>query len=619
MLHELLSAFLSWALILPAVFGIGCRFRFLIRTESHLLAGVLYFAIGMACLSYSLLFLGAFQILNPFAIWILLAASFLIGAHSFKGFLNWLKVLFENLKGDASWHSKILSGLFWISFLVILIGSLSPEIGGDALCYHLNLPKVFLSKGSLAPDYYDLNSYFPLFMYNLYLLGLATGGAVAAKLFHLFFGFLLFLTIKLVISEETKNATVAYFVALVVWLTPAIYNILSASYIDVALVFYVFLALVVITQQLGRSAQKIFFLSGFFVGCGIAIKYLAVTAALGLVVICLLETAKSRRPLELLTHFSLWCVGFAVGCGYWIVRNWVVTRNPIFPYLASVFGTESIPDLHFHLQTGAGKDWFSFLSVFWNMFYQPHAFGSFESRIGIFYFLFLPFFLLAVFFVPRSRFYALFAVVVLISWFYTAQVPRYMLSVLPAMAVTSSFGLVWLDSRLSHATKSAVRLLVGGAGLVVLSGYLLAGIYHYRYSYLLFSRQWSRGEYLRKMERTIPLAEWINGHLSREVKILVEVETRQYYIERPVIRDVFLRYRTHYDQKGLSPEAMRNFFKELGITHFLTSEPEGKEGFTRKKGAWQELLTSSYVRKVKSIMSENIRDARYLYELYELK
>ena len=619
MWYELLNAFLAWALILPTVFGIGSRFRFLIQTENHLLSGVLYCALGTACLSYGVLLLDIFKVLNPLAIWMLLAVLFFLTANSLKDFFSWLKTLVEDLRGGSSPYSKILSWIFFISFLVILTGSLSPEIGGDALCYHLNLPKVFLSKGSLAPDYYDINSYFPLFVYNLYLIGLAFGSMAAAKLFHLFFGFLLFLTIKVVVSKETKNKTIGYFAALIVWLTPAIYSILSTSYVDVALMFYSFLALVVMVGRFGRDTQKTFFLSGFFIGSALSIKYLALIGVLGLGAVWLYETLKNRRFAESLGGLSLWCVGLAAGSAYWIVRNWIVAGNPFFPYFSSIFGTEPIPNLRFHLQTGAGRDWFSFLSIFWNLFYQPQIFGAFESRIGVFYFLLLPFFLLAFLFSPYSRSYVLFGIVVLIGWFYAAQVPRYMLPALPAVIVASSFGLAWVNLQLSQTTRSIAQRFACGAALVILSGYLLAGAYHYRYSYLLFSGQWSRNEYLRKMERTIPIAEWINGNLPREVKILVDSEPRQYYIDRPVIRNIFFRYRTHFDQKNLSPEGMRHFFKEIGITHFLMSAPEGKEEFAQKRGSLEEFLVSSYIRKIKSVMSENIRDARHYYELYELK
>lgn len=609
---DLLRAGLAWAVILPSSFGWGALFRRLVRTEDSALRGVLYSALGMGCLSYGIVLLGLFRLLNPIAIWTLLMAPLLIfGILHRAGFRegrDWLKTLSSEFQLRGSLFAKALDFLFLLSFAALLMGTLSPEIGGDALCYQLNLPKVFLAQGSLEPNPYDYNSYFPLLVNNLYLIGLATGGVFAAKLFHFYCGFLLWFAIKRFMILKTKSEALSAFVALGVWLTPTFYNLLSTTYIDGGLSFFTFLAVITLFEN--------FFLAGLFLGFALSTKYLALFSTVGILGVLLVHWCEEKS--EGVRRHLLWLTGCLMGSGYWILRNWTATGNPFFPYFGNLFKSQIDRPPTNHALFGMGSGVFDFISIFWNMFFSPDAFGSHATRIGILYFLWYPFVVLGLLFVHRARPYAIYTFLFLSLWFFLGQNDRWLASALPVMAVTAGLGMHGFFEMTSFQLKGVLRRTAWGLGLPILIFYTLGGVYHYRYPALLFVGRWNEEEYLRKMERTFPIANWINQNLSLDASILLETETSQFYFKRRTLRDVFLRLRTRYPEKNQEPSELAAFLRFLGVTHLLLREPIAPSS-QRTPTPLSHLAQGPFASLLKEIASENIRDAKYLYRLYQLK
>ncbi|MBI3313349.1 MAG: hypothetical protein HYZ83_03875 [Candidatus Omnitrophica bacterium] len=459
MLFELSKTFVAWAAIFPVSFFTGVFFRPLIRTNNLLLQGVLIYAVGLAILSNAIILLGAFHAINSAAVWGTLLFFGLLGLRNARYWIEWLKELREEFRiQNRSRTFRILVLFFFISSIVLLLGTLTPETGGDALCYQLNLPKVFLAQGSLTPDTYDYNSYFPLLMNNLYLIGLATGGVMAAKLFHFFSGLLLFLGMKAVVKRYTQNAALSLFIPLILWVTPTAYNQLASAYVDVGLALYIFLGTVLFFDALEENNGKTFLLSGFLLGSAVAVKYTALIAIAALGVVWVIDRIVRWREGIGAKGVVFCAIGFFAGCGYWLIRNGWETGNPFFPYFGSLFGLEQASYGDFS-KYGTGRSFFDFLFLFWNMFYSPRLFGTFPARIGAFYFLLLPFVILAAIFHPQTRRYAIFCFSFLLVIFLIAPADRWLFPVLPFVAVTAAFGIAWLYSRPNGLIKTCRKAL----------------------------------------------------------------------------------------------------------------------------------------------------------------
>lgn len=619
MQHELLWTLVAWILILPSAFLAGGCYGALIRQKDPVLRGIFYYALGLATLSYAVVLLSALHLLTSRCLWGILFLPLLFRAHRMREWFQWLKNAWMDLAPGENFFSKVLFALFAVSFFCLLAGTLTPELGGDALCYQLNLPKVFLRHASLAPDFLDFNTFFPLLMNNLYLIGLATGGVFAAKLFHFFCGFLLLLSVKRILQIETGNSRLSYFLALVVFTTPTLYNELSTTYIDVALAFCVFLAAAAFMNALDCGSRKDFFLSGLLIGCSIATKYLALMAAIGLLGVWVYSILRTRRIRPHLVGGGFFLLGLLVVAGYWLIRNGVLTGNPFFPYFGNLFGEANRPPPSGFALFGFSKSWFSYFSLYFNMFLAPDSFGSATTRIGVFYFLFTPFILLSLVFVPWGRRYGVFWLIFTGLLFFLGQVDRYIIPVLPIMAVCAGAGVHWLYGYASLAFKKIIRTGWAIAALSILLVYVAVGVYHYRYAYLLLTGRWSFQKYLSSLERTTAIAQWINENLPKNAKILVESEPRLFYFDRPVVRRENFEWSVPGAATHSDPITRAKLLRLHGITHILSSDLIGKGNvITMMLSDGEALRAAGSAKEIYSAESLNIREDRYRYRLFEI-
>lgn len=616
---ELFRSLLSWLFILPAIFLTGRCYQPLISHQDPQIRGVIYCGLGLATLSYEVILLSICGLLRVPYIFAIVAFPILLGVNGIKDCLFWLRDLFRGFLPGKDILSQILCALFVISAVALLLGTLTPELGGDALCYQLNLPKVFLKQGAVTPDFSDYNSFFPLLVNNLYLIGLATGGVFSAKIFHFFYGFLLLSFIKRLLEIETKKPSLAYFIALVVWTTPTIYNTLSTSYIDVALAFYTFSAVILFFTSLREGKCSWLFVAGLFAGSAFAIKYIALISGIALFFVWFCSMAVTKRWYAHLTGITLFLIGVALFSIYYLARNAVMTGNPFFPYWGMLFGEANRPHADLYVY-GVGQSWFHLLSVYFNMFINPEAFGTSATRIGIFYFLLTPFVILSLLFVRFARLYALFGIAFTAISFFVGQADRWIMPVLPVMALSAGYGIHWLHG---YGTSFFKKLLKYGAGslvILILCFYVMAGVYHYRYAVALYTNKWSIGEYLLALERTTGIAEWVNQNLPQNAKILIESETRVFYFDRPVMRYTFLDWRMKLSTSAPLPENLASILRNMGVTHILIRVPLGdrRDAFTGIAPVLKALLFTSFVREIYNTDSHNIREARYHYRVFKI-
>lgn len=145
-------------------------------------------------------------------------------------------------------NSKKLANLFLfliaLQALVNLIGALGPELGFDALWYHLTNAKLFLQRRSIAPISGNLLywSGLPRLAEILYALALSIWDERLTKLIHWFFGLLsAYLIYRLARRRYPRHASLAasllfYSTLLVGWLS-------TSSYIDLMVTAFLLIAL----------------------------------------------------------------------------------------------------------------------------------------------------------------------------------------------------------------------------------------------------------------------------------------------------------------------------------------------------------------------------------------
>ena len=133
---------------------------------------------------------------------------------------------------------------------------------------------------------------------------------------------------------------------------------------------------------------------------------------------------------------------------------------------------------------------------------------------------------------------------------------------------------------------------------------------------------WSPKTFLRKLERSYPIASWININIPKDAKIFNAEEIRQFYIERDTVRESWFHVRRNYGE-GKTPESLIRLLKSQGFTHVLRATPIETESRAAVQGRFDLLdrtLTQRHLaEQLVTMRSANIREGQYDYAVYRLK
>jgi hypothetical protein len=173
-------------------------------------------------------------------------------------------------RGHLAWLVRGCTCLAGAVAAASLLAALRPVTAGDALCYHLQLPKEFLARGALVDLPLDDNVAYPLLAEVWFLWAMALDGPVAAQLVHWSLGVLLAMAaaglarevlglrrdadheaaereadtiLQVGTRRSVRHALVPPLTAALVLLVPGVANQMTAPLNDVALAAFTTLAL----------------------------------------------------------------------------------------------------------------------------------------------------------------------------------------------------------------------------------------------------------------------------------------------------------------------------------------------------------------------------------------
>ena len=260
-------------------------------------------ALLIGAYSYSIFFLGIFHLLTrsniilvtiPFAIWLA------------------IKVVLPRAKskGQLDQKEKILLSLLVAQLLVNLIGALGPEIGFDALWYHLTLPKIWLQRQAIIfiPGEIFKYSVMPMLTEMYYFI-------FPGKLIHYLFGIL-----SLIVTYKLSRSMLA---VLILSGNLVFGSEQTSAYIDLARTFFEIMALYMFSQN---KVYK----SALMLGLAVCTKLLAITS---LPIFLILLILKKSKPVLFLGY----CFLVILVASPWLIRAYISTGNPIYPFFTSLY------------------------------------------------------------------------------------------------------------------------------------------------------------------------------------------------------------------------------------------------------------------------------------------
>jgi hypothetical protein len=218
------------------------------------------------------------------------------------------------------------------------VNALAPEVQADGIAYHLGLPYEYVRLAGFPNriTFYDM---VPQGMEMLYTAAFSVGRHSAAKLVEFAF-FLATLPLFFRIGRRLQMTDPASLVAAAFYFCAPVAGITgSSSYNDAAGVFFTLAAFYLLLVWHDTGESRYLLPAGALAGFCFAIKSPGVMVAAAAVVF-VLWFARAKRPAAIVA------LGSALVMAPWLIRNAILTGNPLAPLLNSVF-----PNPYFHVAT----------------------------------------------------------------------------------------------------------------------------------------------------------------------------------------------------------------------------------------------------------------------------
>jgi hypothetical protein len=247
---------------------------------------------------------------------------------------------------------RLAFALVGAAMLMAAIASLAPPTAKDTLLYHIALPKFFLTARGLADVPNNIAQYYALGaemngVWAMLLGRLASVRAGEAAFGATEFAYLPVLALaiygwsrRLGLARDTAWVAIALTICI-----PTVYASASNGYNDMA--FAVYLTIVIAAaaefwQTPSRwSAAQI----GLAMGFALGVKLLALFLAAPLLLMFLLRLRKAERrsipgtSATAVLRAALLSAGLAIMLAApWYVRNWARTGSPVYPFYSNLFG-----------------------------------------------------------------------------------------------------------------------------------------------------------------------------------------------------------------------------------------------------------------------------------------
>jgi hypothetical protein len=571
MIDLALAAFLAFI-------GMGLGRRILDRLgqvpEHPLDAAALSLPMGLGVMAIGVLGLGELGWLNRFGLALLLAVVMELGI---VPALRTIRELARRdpCRGDADRRGmvtgRILAGLLAVALLGTAMVATGPVNDGDALCYHLQVPKVFLMAGAAGfdPDLHE--TVYPLVTELIYAIALEFRGPVACRWVQWFLG--LALAANVTAMARPALGRRAWWAGAIVLLAPAISNGMSAPLNDVALAAFGAAAIFAWIRLLDRPSATAAAVAGLLAGLAVGVKYPA------LVLVGLMGTILWLRGLRewwtggssggrrnWLTLAAVYSLATLFVGGWWYLRAYVHTGNPVYPFFRQAFGGAGLDEVLDPIKRPMAVTPWNLLLALGPLTLQPDRFDSFSHQFGPIFLLFLPAALLER---PRRRVLGLAALgyVFLMICLTQRQSMRFVLLALGPLSVSVACGLAAWGERRTLPARLMVAMLLGTLGLE--AGLAMA---RGRHVLAILSGRESPEALLSRREPTYVVGRWAARHLPVSARLIGQ-DHRGFYVPRPYTMELAHRRRTGLGRHGEAAGEIVARLRESGFTHVMLCPP----------------------------------------------
>ncbi len=495
-------------------------------------------------------------------------------------------------KGDGSIAFFFLVVMVMLFLIPAIIQAAAPPYVRDALVYHLLCPKEYLKAGRLVHIQGNLFSAFPKGQEVLMTLLLSNAGDRAAQGFSVLqqvaaIGELYGLTYLIAGPWSAALCAVGYATV------PPVMYFTGCGYVEPALLMTLggCLLVLVLSIRYGREANRAgsmgfgpIPLIGFLAGWMPALKYTGLIY-LGLIGLILSWSLRRVLPKKALSMIGVFSLSAAPGL-CWIVWNWMILGNPVYPMAWFLFGgkgwdeARSLAMSQYFDIYGMGRNVLDYLLLLWRLAFSGR-FDTirFDGAIGPFLILVVILAAVSAILLVRRRLVTsmlkpiglMFVVSAAFFVFGTQQVRFW----LPSQMLACAFAAPSVELLVNRARrKNSIKILL----LLVLIGSLAWNMWFLGKQFLKigFYRpvlgMEQEKEFLIRKVPGYPALEFINQNLPpRSYLLCVWTGAYGYYLNRRFYSDTFIEDITlkEFIRGSVNGEELSQKLTQAGFTHLF--------------------------------------------------
>lgn len=551
-------------LIAAAWFGVGNFVLSFIKTErceehSHVLELAMKTAVGAAVWSVVWFFLGIAGAYSGTTAAVALIIGLAIAVLAIRRVKE--AKAESRVPERAAIFDKAVLILIAVPVVLSLIAALAPPTAKDTLLYHFAVPKAFIAQGSSAFIEGNIASYLALGNEMHVVWAMLLGGFVNARAAEAAAGSAMWLFLPLLLAavfgwarEIGISRRWSLIAVLMIASVPSVYHVAASAYIDVALALYVTLAVVALSRWWRALENGWLVLIMIFLGAALSAKLtsLVVIAAFGLIILLRVRKAKESESSDVgkifATGFGALVLAGAIASP-WYLRTWAETGSPVFPFYMNIWegkapGWDKERSALFQAmnsQYGRVSDTpADLLLAPWNVSVkaQPEEAKYFDGVLGVAFLIGLPLLIFALwkFDLPvEVRIGAGVAAIVFLFWMFSSMQLRYLLPILPLIAI----GIAASVERIAERRSALYMAAKYGISVAAVCGILTSLAWFLQKAPLrVVLGGESRDQYLMRNLDYYAFYQALNTTTAKDARVwLINMRRDTYTLDRPVVSD----------------------------------------------------------------------------------
>jgi hypothetical protein len=408
-----------------------------------------------------------------------------------------------------------------LSVVRVLLASL-PDTGFDAIWSHLMVAQD-IAQNRYLPDTDVWHTLVPHAVHMIFGLAVALGGTAAATLMNLVLGIVAVAgTVAFgarLYSRATGLAAAMFLVG-----TPLLLALGTTAYVDTGAVLYALALTMCVVEFADDSSMGWSALVGANLGMLTGIKDVGLMFAPVVAVVVVVAAVRGRKATKWVRPVALGVGVFAVTGLSWILRTWLITRNPVFPLMNSLFHSPYWGEGNLNFGTfGVPRTPVNtVLTPYWVTVSTHHFVEGADGCAGGLLLLIWPLWLVGPSTFGRRRWLlAALALAFLVEQWTLVQYLRYSLVVWPLLALLAAGGLVsvWENPRWRPAMRGSLAAAVALVCAVALLGW--AARTYRRDGYAVLHPE-NPGAYLASHLSGYRAYYWTATHVPPDAKILAD-------------------------------------------------------------------------------------------------